>query len=517
MVALILLGGYACTWAGRKYGNRLISNDPDGFLGVWWPKQEIKNLFLLGIAACLIFFVISYIIIYSTAHIALSNSSVIDIVLSKMEYKLVDKKGYSSISNLFLTENSSQEWEAEYAIPSSNEENKENLRNLFIDSYFVDADPKFKKENPRGLLHDVANEKDHNIDACRNGMGTLLGLWLKSTQSDSTSFEWNEDIDALSCIEGLVNHITSDPIYKAQIKRKDVNVCKYKKFLESYENHVSSQLLPGMLDMLFTVSGMNSFKPPSSYDIASNPPKADKDDICGGFRHKSSKAIGQKILVAQINNLKDSLEAPYRMGVIVFGPIQFVLLSLFFATCIGLGERRSFGLDEVTGINKFIGNRAVQAKKANPTITEKTVKQLMISELSEEASFPFDFSNYALGVIGFIGTVIGIASSLEGAPEVVAAASRGLAAQQEAITGVTSLLGVAFDTTLIALASGVFVYFFHEYCKTHEKAFIRKDNTIVNTILNGDSNSEGGSASAENENSEPNNSGAGGKNKKHKK
>ena len=55
----------------------------------------------------------------------------------------------------------------------------------------------------------------------------------------------------------------------------------------------------------------------------------------------------------------------------------------------------------------------------------------------------------ALPTLGFIGTVTGISAAISNAHKV--AENIGPVAQGEAIEGVTTLLGVAFDTTFIAL------------------------------------------------------------------
>jgi len=460
MVVFILIAGFFCTLVGRRHRIRLTIDDDNQFRDDWWSKKEISYLFLSGIIGTFIFLNLCWGVIHLTASHNLNNASVVDTVLTKMDYKVEYKSEnketfYNKVATWLMFENDSgtQPIDAAY---SNDEPNIKRLRERFIASYFVDADTKYLTDNPRGMLYDVAIEKNHPIEDCANGMGVLLGLWLKSTTIDP--YQWLKK-EKISCIDGMI------PDSKGIEEAKGLRSC-----LTTVEKHIRGKLIPGWTVAAQSTVGLDDFKPESSYMIAANVPETES---CAGFHEQVTNNLYQNILVAQVENLKYSLTGDYRMGIIVFGPIQFVLLSLFFAACVGLGERRGFGLAE-DGLIGFSEARAKYIKVHNPSISDRAIKQLILEELNEEASFPFDFASYALGVIGFIGTVIGIASALAGSGEVVAAASRGLAAQQEAIASVTGMLGIAFDTTLIALATGVFVYFSHEYCKAKERSKIRE-------------------------------------------
>lgn len=81
-----------------------------------------------------------------------------------------------------------------------------------------------------------------------------------------------------------------------------------------------------------------------------------------------------------------------------------------------------------------------------------------------------DFLLWAMPSLGFIGTILGIAESLGNADLVVRAAdaiSRG-----EAVTAVTSFLGLAFDTTLIALVCSIPVTALSHWGRSREFSFI---------------------------------------------
>lgn len=72
--------------------------------------------------------------------------------------------------------------------------------------------------------------------------------------------------------------------------------------------------------------------------------------------------------------------------------------------------------------------------------------------------------------IGFIGTVIGIAQALENSHKVIS--DGGQLQQQAAVQDITSYLGVAFDTTLIALFASILLYFLVQVTIRYEEAFI---------------------------------------------
>jgi len=65
---------------------------------------------------------------------------------------------------------------------------------------------------------------------------------------------------------------------------------------------------------------------------------------------------------------------------------------------------------------------------------------------------------WAVPILGFIGTVLGIGQSVAGFSESVAAASD-LSVMKDSIGTVTSGLGVAFDTTLLALVMSILIMF----------------------------------------------------------
>lgn len=77
---------------------------------------------------------------------------------------------------------------------------------------------------------------------------------------------------------------------------------------------------------------------------------------------------------------------------------------------------------------------------------------------------------WAMPIIGFIGTVVGIAGSLGSADKVVRATDQ--VAQGAAVTLVTSQLGVAFDTTLVALVCSIPVMLLMFTSRARESKFL---------------------------------------------
>jgi biopolymer transport protein ExbB/TolQ len=78
---------------------------------------------------------------------------------------------------------------------------------------------------------------------------------------------------------------------------------------------------------------------------------------------------------------------------------------------------------------------------------------------------------WAIPILGFIGTVIGIGSAVSGFSASVAAAVD-LEVMKHSIGGVTSGLGVAFDTTLLALVVSILIMFPASSLQKAEEGFL---------------------------------------------
>ncbi len=94
---------------------------------------------------------------------------------------------------------------------------------------------------------------------------------------------------------------------------------------------------------------------------------------------------------------------------------------------------------------------------------EEVVEQLAAQAQNDENAVESSYSMlrvfiWAVPILGFIGTVLGIGASVAGFSDSVAAAGD-LDVMKESIGSVTSGLGIAFDTTLLALVMSLFIMF----------------------------------------------------------
>lgn len=94
---------------------------------------------------------------------------------------------------------------------------------------------------------------------------------------------------------------------------------------------------------------------------------------------------------------------------------------------------------------------------------EEVVEQLSAQAQNDENAVESSYTMvrvfiWAVPILGFIGTVLGIGASVAGFSDAVASAGD-LDVMKESIGSVTSGLGIAFDTTLLALVMSIFIMF----------------------------------------------------------
>lgn len=107
-------------------------------------------------------------------------------------------------------------------------------------------------------------------------------------------------------------------------------------------------------------------------------------------------------------------------------------------------------------------------------LVESQVK-IYNSEMDSEQTF-ISYVAWAIPSVGFIGTVLGIAGSLGFANQ---------ASTPEGIEKVTSMLAVAFDTTLISLIlSVILMYFIHDLQKRQESFFAKVSSYLIENFIN---------------------------------
>ena len=108
------------------------------------------------------------------------------------------------------------------------------------------------------------------------------------------------------------------------------------------------------------------------------------------------------------------------------------------------------------------------------SLTDAQIK-LYNAEIENEQTY-INYISWAIPSVGFIGTVLGIAASLGYANE---------ASTPEGIAKVTSMLAVAFDTTLVALVlSIILMYQIHALHKQQDDLFTKMNNYIIENLVN---------------------------------
>lgn len=177
--------------------------------------------------------------------------------------------------------------------------------------------------------------------------------------------------------------------------------------------------------------------------------------------------VYEKIFLAHLGRMTKLMQPFYRARQMVFGSIQILTLALFFMGIALLRWRTLMLWNESQWIKNikpgdavFLGHQFLKLyqesqKEQDSTSLERLIQwKEQIKERVLEIEYTLvDYLIWAMPSLGFIGTVLGIGFALGNADQVVRATDP--ASQAQAITGVTSLLSVAFDTTLIALVCGI--------------------------------------------------------------
>jgi len=117
--------------------------------------------------------------------------------------------------------------------------------------------------------------------------------------------------------------------------------------------------------------------------------------------------------------------------------------------------------------NTYIVNRIRKAleffyvRQNNPEVAEMLTSQSEVDAAKVSGSYSMvKVFLWAIPIMGFIGTVVGIGSAIGGFGEVLGAGDGGdMSAIQEPLTEVLGNMGVAFDTTLLALVFSIILSF----------------------------------------------------------
>ncbi|MDO6684510.1 MULTISPECIES: MotA/TolQ/ExbB proton channel family protein [unclassified Agarivorans] len=463
-LASIIVAGFLLVLLVQNFTRMRFIETDEGL--VWWTRLKLVKLYLCGLAAAFIFVGLFFWVVVWKANSAYETASTIDYIFSRMDYERrpSDSEELKSFYDMFASYFQAEEFEEDAAYDPSVANANINaviIRERFLNSYIVDPSPEIMVQNPHRMMEDVVSEKIFPVEACQSTSGILLVLWAKG-YGGAAFDEWNplSDGSNQSCAS-LLSFENVPALAK----------CGVGEHLGNVASHVRERIIPSLGDaMSALLSG--TFQVPSVEAIVTSAPE---ESNCGNLFSSSSGQQKREIIDAQISVLRESVGVPMRMGAVVFGPIQVLLLTIFFSACIGLGERRRLvKSNSEKNLELLIKERWDLVNVPGESVDKVAFEIVFQKELEDEAGFPITFAQYVLGMIGFIGTVIGIAASLSDAGSVVRASSLGVAAQEEAISNVTGLLGVAFDTTLLALGTSAVVFYIHGYLRTTENSQLRR-------------------------------------------
>jgi biopolymer transport protein ExbB/TolQ len=86
---------------------------------------------------------------------------------------------------------------------------------------------------------------------------------------------------------------------------------------------------------------------------------------------------------------------------------------------------------------------------------------------------------FALPILGFIGTVLGLGSAIGGFGQTLSVGTENLDGLIGSLQGVAGGLSVAFDTTLLALICTLILQIYASYMRSRETAFLEDCNTFM--------------------------------------
>ncbi|MDX1685124.1 MAG: MotA/TolQ/ExbB proton channel family protein [Saprospiraceae bacterium] len=132
-----------------------------------------------------------------------------------------------------------------------------------------------------------------------------------------------------------------------------------------------------------------------------------------------------------------------------------------------------------TTLTDLIKKACTKFRSSNSVTEVMDLVKTQISIYTRRSESEQSFIRYILGAIpsvGFIGTVLGIAASL---------GSAGEAMTTDGLDSVTSMLYVAFDTTLVALVFGlVLMYAYHGLQRKVENLYINLESYVIENLVN---------------------------------
>ena len=129
-------------------------------------------------------------------------------------------------------------------------------------------------------------------------------------------------------------------------------------------------------------------------------------------------------------------------------------------------------------VGDFIKKACTQYRNEQNMGESLQVFDAQVNNSKEELESDLEIVRYLLGAIislGFIGTLLGLSSSIGMAH---------LAKTVEGMPVITRSLNLAFDTTLIALVTGLVLNFlYHQYLKEMDSFYSRSKSYVINNLI----------------------------------
>lgn len=203
-----------------------------------------------------------------------------------------------------------------------------------------------------------------------------------------------------------------------------------------------------------------------------------------------SNSTKKRLFIAMTDELLVSVQQPIRWIYCINGWIQFLTVLLSIFVLIAIGRRYLFVLRlayqwlrpipteplafEGAGHNadRQLADLIRRARAASETAKDELASVELERIRSEADRAVYDSYWFIAGILpslGFIGTVVGMSAALLKADRLFVAADR-----QLAIADMTKELGLAFDTTLIALLMGLIVSVPLSTVRARELTFYRE-------------------------------------------
>ncbi|WP_348236157.1 MotA/TolQ/ExbB proton channel family protein [Vibrio parahaemolyticus] len=485
VIILVLAVGLLLIYWSSQWESAWVLDTADPFPSTWWSKSQALWLCAQGILLALAFMVLANLVFMLASSTIISNASVTDRVFSKAGLAN-DGTWLQPIFNAIKT--------TEDGRYENRSETHENNRKAFLAAYLVDPDKAAELETKdelkllEAVIRERPFEKDNSNNVCSSGLEIFMVQWLTVASNASKIPSMGDGMltscdDFLDKLVGAGNQVCELREYGKQatetIRRAyGVNWIRDLSGLIGLDGAPSSPR-----EVLKSLEEGITLKP-----IGGNTPEIAVACDAQLMSNFDNHPYAREVLLAQLTHLRSSMGGIYRAKALIWGPLQWLLLASFFAGCLALGQRRSFGrnIDSQkpckTHLHLFVEYRLNAVKEDMPPedlrlgifLIERAAKNAINEELDDDASFPIDLVKYLLPTVGFIGTVIGIAASMDSSGGVVEASTQGVEAQLSAISVVTGQLGVAFDTTLLALAATSFVIFGHAYRRSCERRVVRE-------------------------------------------